>query len=294
MFSKAVPVAAGYTRPMVISSRSAEGHCGSIIGAYIVLNRDGWILTAGHLLDILRRQQESARRRAGYRENVVEFQSDLAADKRFRRQGVRSFHPPKQSAVANHSVWWGVDGVELVVAKVRPAADLALCRLDPFDPDSVARFPVIKSPSRGYTPGRSLCNLGFPLHKIEPIYDEQTDTFSLPPGSVPLPMLPLDGMFMRVVNKRGPNGAEGESSDFIELSSPSLIGQMGGPVFDAEAVVWGIQSHTVHYPLGFSPPVPGGPKGQVAHQFLNTGLAVHAEVIRRFLDDEGIEYQAEG
>ena len=67
MFSKAVPVAAGYTRPVVISSRTAEGKCGSAIGAYIVLNRDGWILTAGHLLGILRQQQESARRRAGYR-----------------------------------------------------------------------------------------------------------------------------------------------------------------------------------------------------------------------------------
>ena len=39
MFSKAVPVAAGYTRPVVISSRNAEGECGSVIGAYIVVNR---------------------------------------------------------------------------------------------------------------------------------------------------------------------------------------------------------------------------------------------------------------
>ena len=107
-------------------------------------------------------------------------------------------------------------------------------------------------------------------------------------------MLPLDGMFMRVINKRAPEGADGEKCAFIELSSPSLIGQMGGPVFDADAVVWGVQSHTVHYPLGFSPPIPGARQGDVAHQFLNTGLAVHAAVIRRFLDDEGIAYEGEG
>ena len=294
MFSKAVPVAAGYTRPVVISSRTAEGKCGSAIGAYIVLNRDGWILTAGHLLGILRQQQESARRRAGYRENVVEFQRDLAADKRYRKQGVRTFHLPEGSAVSNHSVWWGVDGVKLAEAKIRPSADLALCRLEPFDADSVPRFPVIKDPARGYSPGRSLCNLGFPLHRIEPLYNEETNTFTLPPGSVPLPMLPLDGMFMRVIDKRAPEGADGETCAFIELSSPSLIGQMGGPVFDADAAVWGIQSHTVHYPLGFSPPIPGARQGQVEHQFLNSGLAVHAAVIRRFLDDEGIGYEGEG
>ncbi len=294
MFSKAFPVAAGYTRPVVISSRNAEGKCSSVIAAYIVLNRDGWILTAGHVLGILGQQQESARRRAGYRENVIEFQRDLAADKRFRKQGVRTFHPPKESAVSNHSVWWGVDGMELVEAKVRPSADLALCRLEPFDADSVPRFPVIKDPTRGYSPGRSLCNLGFPLHQIDPRYDEETNTFTLPPESVSLPMLPLDGMFMRAINRRAPGGADGETCAFIELSSPSLIGQMGGPVFDADAVVWGILSHTLHYPLGFSPPIPGARQGQVAHQFLNTGLAVHAAVIRRFLDDEGVGYEADG
>ena len=182
MFSKAVSVAAGYTRPVVISHRNAEGKCGSVIGAYIVLNRDGWILTAGHLLGILRQQQESAGRRAGFRENVIEFQRDLAADKRFRKQGVRTFHLPEKSAVSNHSAWWGVDGMGLVEAKIRPSADLALCRLEPFDPDSIPRFPVIKDPARGYSPGRSLCNLGFPLHRIEPRYDEETNSFTLPPG----------------------------------------------------------------------------------------------------------------
>ena len=190
----------------------------------------------------------------------------------------------------NHSVWWGTDGARLVDARVVPAADLALGRLDPFDPASVARFPVLKDPSRGYAPGRSLCKLGFPLHRIEPVYDEQANTFTLPAGAVPLPMLPLEGMFARVVNTRAPGRGDGDLSPFIETSTPSLIGQMGGPVFDSQAVVWGIQSHTVHHSLGFQPPAPGGPPGQVEHQFLNTGLAVHAAVIRGVLDVQGIEH----
>ena len=94
MFSKAVPIAAGFTRPVVISSRSAQGECAGTIGAYVVLNREGWILTAGHLLDIVRAQQDSARRYAGYRGNVVEFHRDIAADKRHRKKGVRTFHQP--------------------------------------------------------------------------------------------------------------------------------------------------------------------------------------------------------
>ena len=293
MFSKAVPIAAGFTRPMVISSRTTQGACGSTIGAYVVLNRKGWILTAGHLLDIIRQQQESARRHQGYRGNVVEFHRDIAADKRFRKKGVRTFHKPAAASVRNHSVWWGVDDARLVEARLAPTADLALGRLEPFDPASVQRYPVFKDPARGYAPGRSLCKLGFPLHRIEPVYDEKANTFTLPAGSVPLPMLPLEGMFTRVVNSRAPGSGDGDLSPFIETSSPSLIGQMGGPVFDSEAVVWGLQSHTMHHPLGFQPPAPGGPAGQVEHQFLNTGLAVHASVIRRFLEAEGIEYERE-
>ena len=101
MFSTAVPVAAGFTRPMVISSRTAQGECGATIGACVVLNRAGWILTAGHLLEIVRQQQESARRHEGYRGNVVEFHRDTAADKRFRKRGVRTFHRPAGLSVRN-------------------------------------------------------------------------------------------------------------------------------------------------------------------------------------------------
>ena len=50
----------------------------------------GWILTAGHLLDIVRVQEDSARRYTGCRGNAVEFHCDIAADKRYRKKGARS------------------------------------------------------------------------------------------------------------------------------------------------------------------------------------------------------------
>ena len=73
MFSKAVPIAAGFTRPVVISSRTAQGECAGTIGAYTIINHEGWVLTVGQLLEIVRSQQDSARRHAGYQGNVVEF-----------------------------------------------------------------------------------------------------------------------------------------------------------------------------------------------------------------------------
>ena len=193
MFSRAVPIAAGFTRPVVISSRTTQGACAGTIGAYVVVNREGWILTAGHLLDIVRAQQDSARRHAGYRGNVVEFHRDVAADKRYRKR--RGAHLPPTGRVVGVQplgLVGGVDGVRLVEARIVPAADLALGRLEPFDPESVAHYPVWKDPSRDAAPGRSLCKLGFPLHRIVPVYDEKANTFTLPEGSVPLPLFPME------------------------------------------------------------------------------------------------------
>ena len=102
--------------------------------------------------------------------------------------------------------------MRLVEARVVPAADLALGRLEPFDPASVAHYPVWKDPARDFAPGRSLCKLGFPLHRIVPIYDEKANTFTLPEGSVPVPLIPMEGMFTRVVNNRAPGSGDGEPS----------------------------------------------------------------------------------
>ena len=98
------------------------------------------------------------------------------------------------------------------------------------EPVGAGREAPAWRPSRGATPGRSLCKLGFPLHRIVPVHDEKANTFTLPEGSVPLPLFPMEGMFRRVVNTRAPGSGDGEPSAFIETSTPSLVGQMGGPM----------------------------------------------------------------
>ncbi len=118
----------------------------------------------------------------------------------------------------------------------------------------------------------------------------------MPKGAVPLPLFPIEGMFTRVVIAPMPemeNGGGGSSGKFIETSSPGLVGQSGGPIVDSEGAVWALQSHTRHYPLGFSPPIPGQGKNPAAkeHQFMNVGLGVHAEIILNLLKQRDVEHQ---
>lgn len=291
MFSEAYNLARCFTLPVVISNRTIRGACHSMIGACVVVNRAGWVLTAAHLIDAIQKQFESAQKYRNYRGDVRDMEQDLSSSSAWRKSKVRTFKRPGADAVCNHSVWWGRDGVRLLDVKLLPSCDLALGRLEPFDPESVARYPVFKTPGPDYGPGRSLCRLGFSFHEITPTYDEQRDAFVLPPGSVPPPLFPIEGMLTRVVLTAMPGAPDGERGKFIETSSPGLRGQSGGPIFDTDGAVWALQSHTRHYPLGFTPQVPGRAKGQVEHQFLNVGVGAHAEPILQFLAQQKIEHQ---
>lgn len=293
MFRDAVRTAAGFTRPVVISSRKVNGDCQSSVGACVIVNREGWLLTAAHLFGLIEQQSAAARTFRKYRADVRAMDHDVASTRLYRKKKIRHLEVPRPDAVRDHSTWWGVDGAQVRDVRLAPAADLALARLEPFDPGSVARYPVFKTPGADYLPGRSLCRLGFPFHDITPAYDEEQGAFVLPKGAVPLPLFPLEGMLTRILIARAPaltsKDAPDETSLFIETSSPGLRGQSGGPIFDPDGVVWGLQSHTRHYPLGFAPPVPG--RGHVEEQFLNAGVGVHAEPILQLLDRFGVAHQ---
>jgi len=289
MFSKAFAAAAGFTRPVVISSRTVKGRCSSAVGACIVVNPEGWILTAAHLVETVRKQSEAAQAYRAYLADVRQMDRDRSSHSAPRKSRLRHLARPGADSVRDHSVWWGADGAQLVDVQMDPAADLALGRLEPFDPESAPGYPAFKTAGPDYAPGRSLCRIGFPFHEIEPAFDEARGAFVLPKEAVPLPLFAVEGIFSRSLRVSMPG--QGAASEFIETSSPGLQGQSGGPIFDADGAVWALQSHTRHYPLGFRPPVPGGPRGHTAAQFLNVGVGVHAGPIRRFLDRHGVAHR---
>jgi hypothetical protein len=77
----------------------------------------------------------------------------------------------------------------------------------------------------------------------------------------------------------------------FETSSPGLRGQSGGPVFDQDGTIWGLQTDTVSYPLGFDPVVPNSNPAQKVHQFLNVGRCIHVESIIGLLKQNGVKYE---
>ena len=289
MFANAYGLAAGYTWPVVISARHWDGTVRCSCGAFVILNDAGWVATAAHVLDSFFTFQKHAEEIRAHREAANAIEEDVALNFKQKRKklGRLAANP---MWITNHSFWWGKDGLELRDVSAIRGPDLAIGRLEPFDRTWVPNYPTIKDPTRGLQPGSSLCRLGFPFHAINATFDPQREVFDLPKGTLPIPRFPLEGIYTRNV-VLGEGAKHKYESKFLETSSPGLMGQSGGPIFDVRGTVWSIQSKTKHLELGFSPRVRKNGREVEENQFLNVGWGVHPEVLVAFLSDNGINFQ---
>ena len=51
MFAKAYELASGFTKPVITSVRFSDNSIESSLGSFVILNEEGWIITAGHILN---------------------------------------------------------------------------------------------------------------------------------------------------------------------------------------------------------------------------------------------------
>jgi hypothetical protein len=51
MFARAIEIARKFTFPIIISHRKINGKCSAGIGACIIINEDGWFITAFHIIN---------------------------------------------------------------------------------------------------------------------------------------------------------------------------------------------------------------------------------------------------
>lgn len=281
MFADACEKAAKFTRPLIISTRQMDGKVTSNSGAFVILNREGWIITAGHVFD-----------------SFVKFQGDQNKIKEVNDLNMSRGSGSPHNAIrtdpewlTNHSFWWAWDGVRLVEAFVDRQIDICIGRLEPFDPKWVSEYPVFRNPE-SLRPGTSLCKLGFPFSQVESDFDEITKAFRIKKG-LPMPFFPMEGMHTRNI-ARG-NSKEGNYEIlYVETSSPGLRGQSGGPIFDRDGKIYALQVQTFSMPLGFQPIVEYDGKRVVENQFINTGVGIHVKTIMAMLRDRNVRFQVDG
>ena len=289
MFAKAYSLARCFTQPVIISTRLYDKTVECTGGAFVVLNDEGWIITAAHLWESFLAFQRHTNELKAYEKQLEAVEQDQNLTEKQRSKKLRRIKP-NPHWITNHSFWWGWDSVSIKDVKALPKGDILVGRLEPFKQAMVKAYPIIKDPSKSLDPGTSLCKLGYPFHELKASFDETKNIFTLAPGVVPLPRFPIEGIYTR-------NASMGKSGDgkyeikFLETSSPGLRGQSGGPIFDTNGTIWAIQSRTHHFPLGFSPKVKKNGKEVEENQFLSVGLGVHPELMVAFLADNEISFK---
>lgn len=291
MFANALETAMGFTSAVVLSAIRKNGTCTASIGAFVVVNPEGWIVTAAHIMaDVIALDREVTTAIQVERDRAaLEADRALGSGERRRRTAALPKINPKSNV--RYSALWGRPGVTITNIALIEGVDIAIGRLQPWDPAWATRYPEFKDPAQGIRPGKSLCRLGYPFHQFTPTYDPVTNSFTLPREALPIPIFASEGIIARFIDLQGPNvPVAAYRFRWIETSSPGLKGQSGGPLLDELGTIWGIQSNTFSYELGFEPQVKRGNPGQKEHQFLNAGRAVHPETIVGILNQHNVQF----
>ncbi len=287
MFANALKKVQEFTFPVIMCKRLVTGEIQAACATFVVLNPEGWVITASHVIGDLRLSSQHQSELREYNNKVEDIRSDAKHTEKQREHKLKSM-PRNPQWITNISCWWGMDGLQIVDFIGNDFLDIAVGRLTPFDSGLIKNYPVLKNPAGDLSPGTSLCRLGFPFHNVEASFNETSNQFTLKEGTLPVPFFPIEGIHTRVARKVNKEGTA--KAKFIETSSPGLRGQSGGPIFDIQGNVWGIQSGTFHFSLGFNPKIKKDNKEIEEHQFLNIGFGLHVEEIIRFLTAKGISF----
>lgn len=175
-----------------------------------------------------------------------------------------------------------------------PTLDLAILKFKKFDTKYYSSYAKFIKDSSQIKAGKSLCRFGFPFVEFTNFeYDKNNDNIKFTAtGNNSALAFPIDGIVTRQVT------SDGTTIDGIEMSTPGLRGQSGGPLFDSDGLIYGLQSQTVFFHLGFNEKkveiITNGKKTTILNDtFLNAGRCVHVDSIKAFLKSNDIKYYEE-
>ncbi len=291
MFARAFRQAVRFTRPVVILRRRFDGTIEGGCGACIVINDEGWVATANHLFRSYDDSVRDAREIAAHYRRIAEIQGNARLSPEARRRRIFRL-PANPRWITHHAFWWGGDGVAIRDVARLPEADLAIGRLEPFNPVPPDAYPTFKNPA-SLDVGTSLCKLGYPFQEITATFRVDDNAFELPPAAMSLTHFPIEGIYTRTLSAGRSRDGRYEIK-FVETSTPGLMGQSGGPVFDAAGTVWAVQSRTDFRPFGCCGPSERNGRRSAERHFLNVGVGIHPELIAAFLSENRVRFSLAG
>jgi len=291
MFTEAIEIAAKFTRAIHSISRN---YGSSVVqpgtATLFFVSSDGWALTCGHVANQFIAGRTLARKAETFR-NELSTRRGTQKEKKLLKELEKKYGYSKNTAFELHNRFMNcVEGDLKFRIKKHPKVDIALIKFENYTQLLCDTFPVFPSETSSLQPGKFLCRLGFPFPEFTNFeYDKANDQLIWTnTGRQATPRFPIEGMLTRFVSDD-----QGNLIGF-ELSTPGLRGQSGGPTFDTDGKVWGMQCQTAHLDLNFDVDQKvmrhGIEKRVTDSAFLHTGRCVHIDVLKSFMKDNNVQF----
>ncbi len=292
MFVKAIEEVSQFTRPIHTITRNYNETIVSPGAATLFfVNDHGCAITCKHVINLVGNRKI-------LNENYEKFRLErdkIGKNNKYKQRLAAlesTFHYNQGAVVQLKELFVGVTGESSVNYRWinHPHYDLAIIIFENF------RNPKYQSHARflkdgdSLKQGKTLCRLGFPFAEFTNFqYNNTTDDIEwTSTGQLDTPRFPIDGMLTRHLLAN--NEVMG-----LEISTPGLRGQSGGPLFDTEGNICGMQMSTSHLHLGFDMKnfeyKTNGRLIRVNNQpFLHVGHCIHVNIIKKFLQENNIRY----
>ncbi|MEP6827311.1 MAG: trypsin-like serine protease, partial [Aestuariivirga sp.] len=126
MFRDAIEGAMHYTQPVVSFWKTAEGECKTGVAACVVINQDGWIVTAAHVVQhaIALSQAESEARSWESQRDQARADQTISAKERSKR--LSALGKRAKDTVVRSATSWGFHSGGLANISIIPEIDLAV------------------------------------------------------------------------------------------------------------------------------------------------------------------------
>ena len=292
MFEPAIEKILQFTRPLHTITRTYGGLVMPGTSTFFFVNDSGVAITCKHVLDLIPAADNVNQNYVRFKSERDKIPNDGQYKKHLRGLEMKYKYNADTTVQLRNNFLNCFDKIEQIVCHAHPTLDLAIIEFKGFNKIFYNSHASFLRDSSKIKQGKYLCRIGYPFpefnnfrHNPETDVIEWTNT-----GNQNSPSFPIDGIVTRFVGDANQGNIIG-----IEMSTPGLRGQSGGPLFDTEGRIYGMQFATNHLHLGFDMKdkelIIDGKRTKVSNSpFLHVGICVHVDKIKEFLREHKIDF----
>jgi len=294
MFVNAIDKVNKFTRPIHTISRE-YGSTEVIPGAATLffVNELGYAITCKHVANVIAQADAVNKHYGEFNKEEANLPSSGKYKRKYKDLEKKYKYRTGLTTQIKNTFVGCIDKFSSISIKMHPKYDVAILRFEGFTKLGYEKYATFLKDTSTIKQGKMLCRLGYPFPEFTNFrYNEKADDIEwTQEGKQSTPRFPMDGMITRRLLDSGLDVG-------IELSTPGLRGQSGGPLFDENGIIYGMQASTHHLHLGFDIKDKeinfGAQKKKVSnYPFMHLGNCVHVDIIKAFLKEHNVKFYEE-